>query len=58
MYNLIIAPLAKNVFSMIAFLLLISWAISVFMFSINGLIHVFLVFALITVLISIIREEM
>ncbi|MDR6560344.1 lmo0937 family membrane protein [Arcicella sp. BE51] len=58
MYNLIIAPLAKNIFSMIAFLLLISWVISVFMFSINGLVHLFLVFALITVLISIIHKEM
>ncbi|WP_409014205.1 MULTISPECIES: lmo0937 family membrane protein [unclassified Arcicella] len=43
---------------MIAFLLLISWVISVFMFSINGLVHLFLVFALITVLISIIHKEM
>lgn len=58
MYNLIIASLVKKVFSMITFLLLISWVISVFMFSINGLVHLFLVFALITVLISIIHKEM
>lgn len=57
MYNLVKVSILKNVTYMIAILLLMSWAIGVFIFSLKGLIHLFLVFSIIVFLISIIRSE-
>ncbi len=58
MYNFCKVLVVKNVFYKIALLLVFSWAVSVFVLGFKGLIHLFLVFALIAVLISIIKHEM
>lgn len=58
MYNFCKVLVVKNVFYKIALLLVLSWAVSVFVLGIKGLIHLFLVFAVIVILISIIKHKM
>lgn len=58
MYNFCKVLVVKNVFYKIALLLVLSWAVSVFILGFKGLIHLFLVFTLNAILISIIKHEM
>lgn len=57
MYNFLKVPVVKNFYNVFALLLILLWAIAVFLLNIKGLIHLFLVIALIMILISIIRSE-
>ncbi|MBB6001996.1 DUF5670 family protein [Arcicella rosea] len=58
MYNFYKVLVVNNVFCKIALLLVLSWVIGVFLLSLKGLVHLFLVLAIILILISIIKKEM
>lgn len=46
----------RSLLYIIAVILIISWAISVFAYSVGGLIHILLVLAVISILLNIIRR--
>jgi len=47
----------KGIFYLIAFLLLAGWAVSVFIYSLAGLIHILLVLAVIAIIYQLVRNR-